>query len=314
MSLSPLSNSGGIPARAVLAVDIGGTHTKIAVVRMDGGIECSDSIRTDLASGPESYLERVFETAGSLISNGHPVGGVGLSVAGFVNPERTEITYNPNLHGLVGYPLRNAFAGRMRLPVTLDVDSNAACLAEYRYGAGRGAKRLLCLVIGTGFGGAMMIDGALLRTAAQAIGDPGHVIVAPGGPHCSCGGRGCAEAMVSAPAIEALAATGRPFAGVIQAANGGDLPSRQAFHQAGHWLGIAMATLAAVFLPDRILVAGGVAEAGDLLLAPADFSFRSCAGEILKHGVSISKASLGWRAPLVGAVCPFLAPVAMGAD
>ncbi|MBK7931717.1 MAG: ROK family protein [Bryobacterales bacterium] len=298
---------------SALAVDIGGTHTKVAQVNPRGEVVSATKLPTDLDGGAEAFVQRVTDAAAEVISGNGVVGGVGLSVAGFVDSARTSITYNPNLRALEGFPLRSAFAQRFGVPAVLDVDSNAACLAEYHFGAGRGARRLLCLVLGTGFGGAMMIDGELVRFSAEAIGDPGHVIVEPGGPLCSCGGRGCAEALVSAPAIAAAAGGGRAFADVVRLAGEGEAHSVQVLRQAGYWLGIAMATLAAIFLPDRIVVAGGVAEAGDLLIEPAREAFRSSAGAILQRDLSISKALLGWRAPLIGAVCPLLIPNGQGA-
>ncbi|MBN8731465.1 MAG: ROK family protein, partial [Acidobacteria bacterium] len=111
----------------------------------------------------------------------------------------------------------------------------------------------------------------------------------------------------------AAAGGGRAFADVVRLAREGETHSVRALRQAGHWLGIATATLAAIFLPDRIVVAGGVAEAEDLLLEPAREAFCSSAGAILQRDLSISKAFLGWRAPLIGAVCPLLIPASEGA-
>ncbi len=291
-----------------LAIDIGGTYTKLALVDSAGRIAASTSIPTNLDDGPDAYLNRVCQAAQPLLSQAPQLIGIGLAVAGFIDDVRSHITYNPNLRPLESYPLRHSLAARLSLPVTLDVDSNTACLAEYRHGAGRGAQRLLCLVIGTGFGGAMMIGGELQRLAAQAIGDPGHVIVEPGGALCSCGGHGCAEALVSAPAIEAAAGGGKPFPQVLKAAQNGEHRSLHALQQAGHFLGVTMATLSAIFLPDRIVVAGGVAEAGDLLLLPAQAAFQSCAGTIFWQNTPIAKASLGPHASLIGAACPLFAP------
>lgn len=291
-----------------LAIDIGGTYSKLALVDSAGRIAASTSIPTNLDDGPDAYLNRLCQAAHPLLSQAPHLVGIGLAVAGFVDDARSHITYNPNLRPLEGYPLRHSLAAQLSLPVTLDVDSNAACFAEYHYGAGRGAQRLLSLVIGTGFGGAMIIGGELQRWAAQAIGDPGHVIVEPGGPRCSCGGRGCAEALVSAPAIEAAAGGGKPFPQVLQAAHNGEQRALHAIHRAGHSLGVAMATLSAIFLPDRIVVAGGVAQAGDLLLLPAQAAFQSCAGTIFWQNTPVAKASLGSHASLIGAVCPLLAP------
>ena len=118
-----------------------------------------------------------------------------------------------NMPGLNHAPLRDRLAERLELAVALDNDACAAALGEYRYGAGQGAARLLVVTVGTGIGAGMVVDGAVFRTSQGCLGDPGHVIVAPDGPPCGCGGRGCMEAMAAAPAIARAAAARAAAAG-----------------------------------------------------------------------------------------------------
>ena len=251
-----------------LAVDIGGGTTKVAAVSATGAVRGLTVFPTASAGGDE-LVERVAAAVPERLPR------AGVSVAGFVDEARRRMVYNPNLPWLEGYPLAESLQRRLAAGVSLDADSNRACLAEYRLGAGRGARRFLCLTLGTGAGGGMIVDGELVRLAHGGLGDIGHVIVEPGGPRCAAGCRGCLEAMM---AMEPR-----------------DWP------RLGRWLGIALASCAAVLFPDMIAVAGGLAEAGDKLLAPARAAVQETAGDFYRQGLTIVNAHFGWSAPLVGA-------------
>jgi glucokinase len=302
-------------AGCALGIDIGGTATKVGIVTPDGIVKSVDSIPTE--SDPDSFFERVFDTAERLRTavNVETV-GVGVAVAGFLDDSRSTMTFNPNIPWLECIPLKQALLERFQLPVLLEVDSNAAALGEYHYGAGRGARRMLCLCVGTGLGGAMVVDGVVVRLAHQSIGDPGHVLVLPDGPECSAGCHGCAEALVSGPAIVERACSilaseprsllpGPPYRPsvkeIIEAGRQGDAVARKILCETGLWLGAAIGSLAPIFCPDRVVVAGGVAEADDMLLGPAEARFRSQTGGPYHTGVDLCKAYLGWQAGMVGA-------------
>lgn len=251
--------------RYALGIDIGGTTTKIAVVSEAGEVMESRSIPSDLQQGAEAFISQI-------IANSMSGEVVGVSVAGFVNAEQSRMIYNPNLPALENYPLKEALQSRFGKAVSLDADSNCACFAEYMVGVGVGSRRFLCLVLGTGAGGGMIIDGQIVRLAHGGLGDMGHVIVEPDGPLCSGGCRGCLEAMLQANA--------EPL---------------------GRYVGIALATHAAMLFPDRIAIGGGRAEAGDALLKLTEATFRCAAGPFFHAGVTIHKARLGWQASVVGA-------------
>ncbi len=257
-----------------LGIDIGGTSTKLAAVACDGEVLSFESIPTQTGAGVEAWIDRIA----NLLPMREGARSVGISVAGFVNDERTRMIYNPNLPWLQDFPLKAALEARLQIPATLDADSNCACFGEYQVGVGSGSRRFLCLVLGTGVGGGMMIDGRMVRLAHGGLGDLGHVIVDPDGPTCSAGCRGCLEALVNAPA-----------------------------EQFGGYLGIALATHAAILFPDRIAIGGGRAEAGDALLGPAEKSFRRTAGRFYQDNVTIRKARLGVHAPVIGAALQSLA-------
>lgn len=287
--------------KPVAGVDIGGTTTKLALIDSGGEVEGLRSIPTESADAGE-FVERLrcaVEEAAWRVDR------VGVAVAGFVNAAHDRLEYNPNLPWLQHYPLRDALEQRLGLPVVLEVDSNAAALAEWRFGAGRGSDRFLCLTAGTGLGGGMMVEGKILRYAYECLGDVGHVIVEPGGPRCTCGGLGCAEAMVGAEAVTTrfrkAGGSAKDLREVIEQARAGDGRATRAIEDAGRWLGLALATLGNILFPDRIAIAGGLSEAGELLLEPCRRTFRENASPFASGRAEVVRAELGWRATLVGA-------------
>jgi glucokinase len=240
-----------------------------------------------------------------------PVSGVGVSVAGFLDRQHASMFGNANLPALCGFPLRRSLEERLATDCRLEVDSNAAALAEFRHGAGRGAARLLAVTVGTGLGGGVIVDGALLRYTGECAGDLGHVIVEPTGRRCTCGARGCLEAMVCSAALSERAG-GRPVRAVIGAARAGDARSTAALSETGWWLGLGLASLAPLFGPDRVVVGGGIAAAGDLLLEPARASFRAHAAPDLAAGAPIVGSTFdGWEG-MVGAAALLLEREAAG--
>ncbi len=298
----------------VLCVDIGGTSTKFGIFSPPDRMTFLESIET---SGPPEVfaglvcgaLERTRQVA---VKDGGEVLGVGIAVAGFLNEERDRLLYNSNISWLEGYPLRAHLQSEFKLDIQLEVDSNAAAISEQRLGSGRNSDRFLCIAVGTGMGVGMIVHGQPLRFAYGCMGDAGHVLVQPDGPLCTCGGHGCAEILVSAPylaeqyRIQSGDLSINSLRPVIQAALAGDALARSIIQGAGRWLGIATASLANIFFPDRIAFAGGLAEAGDILIRSVEESFRYAAGTFTREQVVLSKAELGGMATLTGAAFAIL--------
>jgi len=291
-----------------LGIDIGGTNTKVALVGREGHVTALETIPTR-AEGSEApapdLMRRVAESAGRCLQ-GHAAEAAGVAVAGFVDDARESMIYNPNLPWLADFPLKSALSRALGMPVLLEVDSNAACLAECRFGSGRGASRFLCLTAGTGLGGGMVVNGNLLRFAGQCLGDVGHVVLDADGPACSCGGRGCAEALVAQGRIVEQAGCGSGLLDVIQAAREGHPQALKALEAAGRALGLLAASLAQIFQPDRIAFAGGLSEAGDLILPAAQSAFQRNASDASRGQVRLVTASLGRTAGVIGAAAPLL--------
>jgi glucokinase len=298
--------------RLTAAVDIGGTRTKIGIVGGEGHIVERATVPTSVAGDPLPLMEAIVSTLRPMLdafaAKGSEPLGIGVSVAGFLDTDRSTMIENANLRELCGFPLRRAFEERFAHECRLEVDSNAAVLAEYRYGAGQGVRRLLGVTIGTGLGGGVIIDGALLRHTGQCAGDVGHIILDPDGPPCSCGARGCLEALVSSAALSRRAG-GRPVRDVITRARAGDTESATALAETGRWLGLGLASLSPLFAPDAITIGGGMAAAGELLMAPTRASYHEHAAPDHGRKVRITGSSFhGWEG-MVGAACLILSPL-----
>ncbi len=298
---------------SVVCVDIGGTSTKAGVVDSSGELQLVNSIPTqgDVESYFLALCGLVEQTNTAAESAGYSVSGIGVAVAGFLSPQRDRLVYNPNIEWLEHFPLLERLQHRFPQPVELETDSNSACMAEYLFGTGRNSQRFLCVTAGTGLGVGMCVNGEPLRFAYGCLGDIGHIIVQPHGTLCYCGGRGCAEILVSAPALAERFAQQSGLSGetslrdVIEAANTGNAMALSILKEAGEHLGIAIASMANTLFPDHIAVAGGLSAAGDSVLKVAERVFRDSASILARSNVSFTQARLGSSATLIGAAWPF---------
>ena len=293
--------------RLAAAIDIGGTHTKMGVVDDTGAVLARGRIETPPRGEPQRLVDAIAAGLQPVLQT-HTVAGVGVSVAGFLDEAREAMVGNANLPALCDYPLRRSLEERLGQTCRLEVDSNASAIAELRYGAGRAAKRLLSIVIGTGVGGGVILDGRLLRYTGACAGDLGHVIVSSTGRRCTCGATGCLEAMICSEAV-AERAEGARVREVVAGARAGKPRFVEVLAETGRWLGLGLASLASLFAPDRIVIGGGVASAGELLLAPARQGFADHAPDAFKTSVSIVASPLeGWEG-MIGAASQFLDPI-----
>ncbi len=295
------------------AIDIGGTATKLGIVAEDGSIVRRESVPTSLHGEPLVVVDAIVMSLQPMldVAGGEEqrVSGIGASVAGFLDREHSAMVHNANLPALHGFPLRRALEERLGLECRLEVDSNASTVAEYRHGTGRGSARLLGVTMGTGLGGGVIIDGELLRYTGECAGDLGHIIVDHKGRLCTCGARGCLEAMVNSAALSERAG-GRAVREIINSAREGDQLAVTALAETGWWLGLGLASLSPIFSPDRIVVGGGIATAGELLLEPARASYRTHARPEFREKTQVVGSSFeGWEG-VVGAASLFLNPLA----
>jgi glucokinase len=256
-----------------LGVDVGGTSTKVGLVDVAGHVYAFDRIPTDVGTEPpDPFLARLKESVRRTIDRS-PVApvGIGLSVHGWTDDARRGPILCVNTPSLHGVDMQGLLSEAFHLPVVVNNDLTAHVMAEYAYGVGRGAKRFLCLALGTGLGAGVVVNGEPLRYVGGCAGDTGHVILEPGGPACSTGCRGCAEALCGVEGIERLAreAYGRAMSAhdVIEAAREGrDEKAVAVIRRIGDWVGQLLASLSVIYLPDRMALTGGTAEAGPVLL------------------------------------------------
>lgn len=294
------------------AIDIGGTNIKIGIVDEDGTIIRRESVPTSRDGEPAPLVDAIVASLRPMIDgvgrDGIAVSGIGVSVAGFLDAQHLGMIHNANLVALREFPLRRALEERFSLDCPLEVDSNAAVVAEHRHGAGRGSARLLGVTLGTGLGGGVIIDGQLLRFTGECAGDIGHIIVDRNGRLCTCGARGCLEAMVNVAALSERAG-GRAVRDIITSAKEGDQVAVRALSETGWWLGLGLASLSPLFSPDVIVVGGGISAAGDLLLEPTRTSYHTHVRPEFRDTTRVVGSSFeGWEG-MIGAASLFLAPL-----
>ncbi len=318
------------PVRAPLAlaqvltvgVDIGGTKVAAGVVDAAGKVLDRRRAETPDRSKTPDVIEGLIVDLVLDLADHWDVHAVGIGAAGFIDAARSSVLFAPHLSWR-REPLRDAVGQRLRVPVVVENDANAAGWAEWRFGAAQGEDHLVCVTLGTGIGGALVIDGAVQRGKYGIAGEFGHMQVVPGGHWCPCGNRGCWEQYASGNALvrdaRALVTAESPVAHgllervdgdperitgplVTEAAKDGDPAAVELFEEAGRWLGVGLANLAAAFDPGLFVIGGGVSAAGDLLLGPARDAFhRQLAGRGFRPEASIVHAQLGNDAGLIGA-------------
>jgi glucokinase len=279
-----------------LGLDVGGTNIKRVVLEGDQIVE-RRSQPTRSEDGVAAVLDRVI----SLARDAGAADSVGVALPGLIDAEGRALLL-PNLHGdWVGKPIAEPLREALRRPVRLINDGHAFALAEARVGAARGADDVICIVCGTGIGGGLVIGGRLHLGVEDRAGEVGHHTVVEDGPLCGCGNRGCLETLAGARAI--AAAAGQPsFDDVVAAARGGDGLALGALRRAAAYIGIAIANLTIFLTPQRIVVGGGVAEAGELLFEPLREEVHERAGRVAPlHAIEIVPATLGSDAGAVGA-------------
>jgi glucokinase len=293
---------------SVLAVDIGGTKLAAAWAVGDGTLRGRRAVPTP--DGPDA--DDVFGVLVELLDavcDGVTPKAVGVGCGGPMTWPEGEISAL-NIPAWRSFPLRARLAEHFPgVPVVVHNDAVAMALGEQRYGAGRGARAFLGVVVSTGVGGGLILDGRVISGPTGNAGHVGHVVADPDGPSCSCGGVGCLEAIARGPATVAWAVeqgwappSGEPDGRqLVAAARDGDAVALAALTRAGRALGVALASVAAALDLDRIAIGGGLANAGGLLLDPARAGFDRHARLDFTRRCRIVAAELGGDAGLVGA-------------
>jgi len=298
-----------------VAIDIGGTHIRVAAYESDSTTPIAHQRTKSLANTPGVY-DRLVQTIESVWQKGD-VSAIGIASPGPLDPHTGIILDTPNIPQWKNFPLAPKLSEHFGVPVHLDNDANLAALAEWKYGAGKGHHDLVYLTISTGIGGGVISSGNLIEGFHGMGAELGHMLIDPNGPFCGCGHRGHIESFSSGPSIvryfnEQLNAGQKSTlqadpnlsaAQVADAALQGDTLAISAFSRAGDYLGMAVANFLAIFNPSIIVFGGGVSQVGDLIFKPFENSLH-------KHifhphyldDLVIAKAALGDDAGLLGAL------------
>ena len=304
------------------AVDMGATHIGIALADFTANILKENEFPFDINNGPEvclaeadQHLQAILESQGSSLSD---LSAVGVGVPGPVITEAGMVLAPPIMPGWDRYPIRTTLEKKWGCPVTLNNDAELGALGEWAYGAGRGAKNLAYIKVGSGIGAGLILNQQIYEGTTGAAGEIGHLTIEENGPLCNCGNHGCLEAFAGGYAIanqaKKLVESGAKTLlselpleritalDVADAAQRGDLHAQEILRRSGTYIGIALAGLVNLFNPGIIIVGGGVTQAGEMFTDPIRQAVRDRAMRASGQYVQIITATLGRRALLIGAL------------
>lgn len=308
-----------------IGIDVGGTNVKIALVDDNGKIIYSNSVPTYAKMGYEYTVNNIKQAIRDLMKETNTttsdIEGIGFDFPGQVDCKTGVVKLAPNIPGWVNVPIAQMIEDEFHIPTRIDNDVRCAALGELKFGAGKGCENFICITVGTGIGSGIVINGKVVRGATNAAGELGHIkLQMNGGPICGCGDTGCLEAFASGPAIVAMAqeyikggkstkfremaaAEGgeiTPYM-VAKAAEEGDPVAKRIFEIVGEYIGIGLTSVINLLNPEKVIIGGGVAESGELLLTPIRKTIKERAMVVAGNAVEIVPAQLGNSAGVIGA-------------
>lgn len=308
-----------------IGIDVGGTNVKIALVDKSGKIIYSNSVPTYAKMGYEYTVNNIKQAIKDLMketnTTSKDIDGIGFDFPGQVDYKTGVVKLAPNIPGWVNVPIAQMIEEEFHIPTRIDNDVRCAALGEMKFGAGQGCENFVCITVGTGIGSGLVVNGQLVRGASNAAGEIGHIkLQMKDGLICGCGDTGCLEAYASGPSIVAMAqdyikggkstkfremaaAEGgeiTPYM-VAKAAEAGDPVAKRIFAIVGEYIGIGLTSVINLLNPEKVIIGGGVAEAGDLLLDPIRKTIKERAMVVAGSAVEIVPAQLGNSAGVIGA-------------
>jgi glucokinase len=308
----------------VLGIDLGGTKILSAVSDSEGKMLSRDHSITPAVKGTEAVIQSITESVHRALEQASvdisELDAVGVGVPGLASPETGILFTSPNLPGWRDVPVRDILERKLGKKTFLINDANAAALGELHFGAARGAHDFIYVTISTGIGGGIVIDGDIYTGTLGAAGEVGHMTIDDKGPLCNCGNRGCWETLASGTAL-AREARHRIKQGVktriLDYADGdieevtaqvihaaavhGDSLAKELITQTGYYVGVGLANLINIFNPELIVIGGGLANIGDMLLGPAyEVAEERAFGPALR-AVRLAPAELGRDSGVLGA-------------
>ena len=304
----------------VFAADLGGTHLRVATIDRNGNIYCRRMQPTPQAEKPNEIVHALIDAVNasevSATERGGTISAVSVVVPGTVNVAEGVVVKAPNVASLDGFRLAAALESELKWPVILENDANAAAIGEQWRGAGQGYRTMICVTLGTGVGGGIILDGKLWRGVDGSAAEIGHIGVDPfAGVPCMCGSRGCLEVYASATAIVRMTREARPrypnsilhhtedltSQKIHQAGKEGDELAIEVFRRMGVYLGIGLASLINVLNPEIVVIGGGLSNGWDLFAKHMQQQVLERAFPIPARRVKIVRAQCGDDAGLLGA-------------
>ena len=294
-----------------IGVDVGGTNIKLGLVASSGKIIAKTNLVTKTyAHHPRHLIDALVAAIRALIrENGKTIkdiAGIGIGLPGLIDVSKGNVIFMPNVPGWKNIPLRRIIQTQLKLPVFIDNDVNLVALGEWKLGAGKGYKNLVCITLGTGVGGGLVLNGELYRGEGFVAGEIGHIPLNEQGPACNCGGTGCFERYVGNHILTSRAAKmfnkkNIRIEDVFDLADRGDARAVRFWRETATHIGNALVGVINLLNPRLIVIGGGVANNYKFLEKTIQKVIRRRAMKIQRDMVRIVRARLGDEAGILGA-------------
>jgi len=295
----------------IVGLDLGGTNIKIGLVNQQGRILRKKALATTNFRDKNQLIAAFVNLVKQFILEEklrkNNILGLGMGLPGPIDSKRGIVHFFPNIPGWNNVPLKRIMENRLNLPTFVDNDVNLITLAEWKYGAGRGVNNMVCLTLGTGVGGGIIIEGRLYRGSSLTAGEIGHIPINEDGPLCNCGGRGCLERYVGNRYIlqyarKRLKNKRLTLEELTRLAKNGNHIAIDIWQITGRRIGVALAGLVNVLNPSRIVIGGGISDAGRVLFSEVSRTLKRRAMPQQAKCVKVLKAKLGSDAGIIGAL------------
>jgi len=297
--------------RYIIGVDVGGTNIKLGIIDLRGRIQFRSSFETKYyIRNKKQLIQALTEGIQALVNQAditkRDILGVGIGLPGLIDPVNGIVKFLPNIPGWKNVPLARIIAPVLHLPVIIENDVNLIALAEWKYGSGAGARNMICITLGTGVGGGLILKNQLYRGEGYVAGELGHIPIEEDGPACNCGGWGCLEREVGNRYLQAKAARifRKPditLEEVCALAQAGHPKARKLWQDTAVHIGNALTGVVNLLNPTRIVIGGGVANASRFMFKTMEQTIKRRAMRVQGQMVKIVKARLGSDAGIIGA-------------
>ncbi|MBM3251911.1 MAG: ROK family protein [Candidatus Omnitrophica bacterium] len=297
-------------SKFIIGIDLGATNIKIGLVDSNNRIISRKRLSTKSLPKRNQLLKKVNEIISNVLQDNRlqrkDIVGIGVGLPGPVDFRKGLVHFLPNIPGWENFPIRRRFSSVTKLPVFVDNDVNLISLAEQRLGAGKKSHNMICMTLGTGVGGAVIIEENLYRGSSFAAGEIGHIPITENGPICNCGGRGCLESFVGNKNILKKAKAQLKnhkitLEKLTLLARAGNVKAINLWREVGQHVGIALVGVINLLNPDKVVIGGGVSQAGEILFDEIRKTVRLRAMPTQARAVKIVKAKLGDDAGILGA-------------